>query len=217
LVFVGLKARLPVRLYGHNAVAVLLFPATVGYPRLTRPVIAELSDLLDEVELSGVFHGVVIAANERSFATGAELEEVLAVEGVAAREFARLGQALCNRVAHFPSPVVAAIRGFCLGGGLDLALACHARVAAYDASFGHPGASLGLMTGWGGTERLPRLVGKSAALQILLTADRLPATQAFTLGLVDELVPSKDLIEAAAKRAELMSARRSGPAFPPSA
>ena len=92
--------------------------------------------------------------------------------------------------------MVAAIRGFCLGGGLDLALACHGRVAAYDASFGHPGAGLGLVTGWGGTQRLPRLVGKAAALQMFLTAERIPATQALTMGLVDALAPSSDLLTA---------------------
>jgi enoyl-CoA hydratase/carnithine racemase len=145
---------------------------------------------------------VVIAASAQSFATGAAIEEVAAVEGVAARQFAEMGQALFNQIAHFPLPVVAAIRGYCLGGGLDLALACHARVATYDTSFGHPGASLGVMTGWGGTQRLPRLVGKAAALQILLTAERIPATQALTLGLVDELVSSIDLIECATRRCE---------------
>jgi enoyl-CoA hydratase/carnithine racemase len=188
-----------VELRSHNSVAVLTFPPGVGYPRLTRGLLAEVGELLEEVRLSGLFRGVVIAANARSFATGAAVEEVAAVEGLAARQFAEFGQALGNQIAHFPLPVVAAIRGYCLGGGLDLALACHARLATYDASFGHPGASLGLITGWGGTQRLPRLLGKPAALQILLTADRIPATQALTLGLVDELVPSKDLVDSAAR------------------
>ena len=186
-------------LHSHNSVAVLTFPPDAGYPRLTRALLAEVGGLLEEVRLSGLFRGVVIAANARSFATGAALGEVAAVEGLAARQFAECGQALGNQIVHFPHPVVAAIRGYCLGGGLDLALACHARVATFDVSFGHPGASLGLVTGWGGTQRLPRLLGKAAALQILLTAERIPATQALTLGLVDELVPSRDLVESAAR------------------
>jgi enoyl-CoA hydratase/carnithine racemase len=190
-------------LTGHNSVAVLAFPAGDGYPRLTMGVLVELRGLLKEVRLSGVFQGVVIAANSRSFATGASLEEVASVEGVAARDFAHAGQSLLNEIASFPLPIVAAIRGYCLGGGLDLALACHARVATYDASFGHPGTSLGLITGWGGTQRLTRLIGRAAATQLLLTAERLPASQALTLGLVDELVPSPDLVEAAARRALL--------------
>jgi len=188
-------------LTSHNSVAVLAFPAEAGYPRLTMEVLAELGDLLNEVKLSGLFQGVVIATNSRSFATGASIKEVASVEGVTARDFAEAGQSLFNRVASFPLPIAAAIRGYCLGGGLDLALACHARIATYDASFGHPGASLGLITGWGGIQRLTRLIGKAAATQLLLTAERVPATQALTLGLVDELAPSADLVEVAARRA----------------
>jgi len=188
-------------LSGHNSVAVLTFPPEAGYPRLTMGVLAELGDLLNEVKLSGLFQGVVIAANSRSFATGADVEEVASVEGVTARDFAEAGQSLFNHIANFPLPIAAAIRGYCLGGGLDLALACHSRIATYDASFGHPGASLGLITGWGGIQRLTRLIGRAAATQLLLTGERVPATQALTLGLVDELAPSPDLVEAAARRA----------------
>lgn len=191
-------------LSSHNSVAVLAFPLTAGYPRLTAAVLGEIDDLLEEVEGAGLFNGVVIAANAKSFATGAEIEEVAAAEGFCAREFAVLGQSTCGRIEAFPLPVVAAIRGYCLGGGLDLALACHGRVATYDASFGHPGAALGLVTGWGGTQRLPRLLGKATALQLLLTADRVPATQALSMGLVDELVSSRDLISAAAQRAQAL-------------
>jgi enoyl-CoA hydratase/carnithine racemase len=173
-------------------------------------VLAELGRLLNEVRLSGLFQGAVIAANSRSFATGACLEEIASVEGVTARDFAQAGQILFSHIANFPLPIVAAIRGYCLGGGLDIALACHARVATYDASFGHPGASLGLITGWGGTQRLTRLIGRTAATQLLLTAERVPASQALTLGLVDELVPSPDLVEGAARRA-LAAGRRPVP------
>ena len=167
---------------------------------MTRAVLEELPDLLSTVRREGLFRGVVIASNEESFAIGAELEEIAPLEGVAAQEFARVGQTLFEQIERFPISVVAAIRGYCLGGGLDLALACHGRVATYDASFGHPGAALGLLTGWGGTQRLPRLVGKAQALQVLLTGERIPATQALTLGLVDELVSSADLIECAVRR-----------------
>ncbi len=191
-------------LSSHNSVALLTFPESAGYPRLTTAVLGELDELLEEVQGAGLFRGVVIAANAKSFATGAEIEEVAAVDGLRAREFAQRGQSTCRRIEAFPLPVVAAIRGYCLGGGLDLALACHARIASFDSSFGHPGAALGLVTGWGGTERLPRLLGKATALQMFLTADRIPATQALSMGLVDELASSRDLIPLAAKRAEAM-------------
>lgn len=187
--------------HSHNSVAVLTFPAGAGYPRLTRQVLEELDDLLDSIRAEELFHGVVIAANSESFAIGADIEELIALDGISAREFALTGQAVFQQIERFPLPVVAAIRGFCLGGGLDLALACHARVATYDSSFGHPGGSLGLLTGWGGTQRLPRRIGKAQALQILLTGDRIPATQALTLGLVDELAPAPDLVAWAARMA----------------
>ena len=191
-------------LSSHKSVAVLAFRPTAGYPRLSLAVLGDLDDLLEEVQGAGLFSGVVIAANPKSFATGAEIEEVAALEGFSGREFAARGQDTCRRIATFPLPVVAAIRGYCLGGGLDLALACHGRVATFDASFGHPGAALGLVTGWGGTERLPRLLGKPAALQLFLTADRIPATQALTMGLVDALVSCRDLLGAAAQRAQAL-------------
>ena len=191
-------------LLSQDSVAVLAFSPSAGYPRLTIAVLGELDELLEEVQGAGLFRGVVIAANAQSFATGAEIEEVAALEGFCAREFAERGQSTCRRIEAFPLPVVAAIRGHCLGGGLDLALACHGRVASFDSSFGHPGAALGLVTGWGGTGRLPRRVGKSTALQMFLTADRIPATQALSMGLVDELAPCRDLVPMAAKRAEAM-------------
>ncbi len=192
-----------------NSIAILSFAREGEYPRLAHAVMEELRNVLATLRRGALFRGVVIAANPKSFATGAELEEITALEGIAARDFARAGQQLFRDVAQFPVPVVAAIRGFCLGGALDLALACHRRVATYDASFGHPGATLGLMTGWGGTQRLPRLVGRSAALQILLTGEKIPAPQALTLGLVDELVSSADLVDCAVKHAERMGEIRS--------
>jgi len=196
----------------HDSVAVLAFAHSAAYPRLTRTAWEKLADLLEEVRCAGLFTAVVIGSNSKSFASGADLNEVAELEGLSAREFAELGQATCRTISSFPFPVVAAIRGYCLGGGLDLALACHGRVATYDASFGHPGATVGIMTGWGGTQRLPRLLGTAATLQMLLTGERIPASQALTLGLVDELAPARDLVSAAAKRAralqEKFSARR---------
>jgi len=202
-----------VDLSSNDSIAILSFPEQPEYPRLSRDVLRELSDQLLAVCSSGAFRGVVIAANSRSFAVGAKLEEVTALSGVAAFEFARLGQGICCEIARASLPVVAAIRGFCLGGGLDLALACHGRVAAYDSSFGSPGATLGLVTGWGGTGRLPRRVGRTAALQMLVTGERVPATQALTVGLVDELVPSADLMPAALNRLAVVASTRWVPAF----
>jgi enoyl-CoA hydratase len=192
-------------LYAHDSVAVIALAAGEAYPRLRRALLEELRAHLELIRRENFFPGVVIAS-AGSFAAGADLEEIANLRGLAARDFAFEGQRLFNVIASFPMPVVAAIRGFCLGGGLDLALACHARVASYDASFGHPGAALGLMTGWGGTQRLPRLVGRTAALQMLVTGERVPATQALSMGLVDELASNQDLIPRAAERAQRIAA-----------
>jgi enoyl-CoA hydratase len=190
----------------QNSIAILAFRAEDQHPRLNSETLKELAARLDEIRDSGLFRGVVIASSEHSFATGAEIEEIAQLEGFPARRFAQRGQALLNSIAQFPIPIIAAIRGFCLGGGMDLALACHGSAATFDSSFAHPGGTLGLMTGWGGTQRLPRMLGKSAALQMLLTGERIPATQALTLGLVDELVSSQDLIRRAVALAERRAA-----------
>ena len=198
----------PVNFQSQNSIAVLSFDAEDRHPRLNTGTLVELAARLDEIRASDLFHGVVINSSNFSFATGAEIEEIIQIHGLAARRFAERGQNLMNTIARFPVPVIAAIRGFCLGGGFDLALACHGRVATFDSSFGHPGGSLGLITGWGGTQRLPIKLGKSAALQILLTGERIPATQAVTMGLVDELVPSQDLTAHAVALAQLRATQR---------
>jgi enoyl-CoA hydratase/carnithine racemase len=118
--------------------------------------------------------------------------------------FAKAGQRLMNAVAQFPAPVYAAIRGYCMGGGLDLALACHRRIAAPNAVFGHRGAALGVVTGWGGTQRLPRLVGKSRALAMFVAAEKLHAQQARSIGLVDAI--AEDPVAEASRRIEHLSA-----------
>jgi len=103
------------------------------------------------------------------------------------REFAERGQSLMKRIEDLPITTVAAINGYCFGGGLDLALACKKRFASHDTLFCHPGVGLGIITGWGGTQRLPRLVGEGPAMEMLLTASRLTAKEAMRIGLVDEL------------------------------
>lgn len=128
---------------------------------------------------------MVIAGNERFFSAGADLGEILALGGPDAYEFSRAGQMLMSTIAGFPAPVHAAISGYCMGGGLDLALACHRRIAGPHAIFGHRGAALGLITGWGGTQRLPRLIGRGRALQMFAAAEKVGAEQALRMGLVN--------------------------------
>jgi enoyl-CoA hydratase/carnithine racemase len=131
---------------------------------------------------------LIIAGNDKFFSAGADLQEIAALTGPGAYEFSRMGQDLMTAIANFPARIVAAISGYCMGGGLDLALACHRRIASPHAVFGHRGAAFGLITGWGGTQRLPRLIGKARALQMLVEAGKLHAPEALKIGLVDGIV-----------------------------
>ena len=160
-----------------------------GTNRLTRACVlaltAALADLKDELKKH--YRPLIVAGNRRFFSVGADLNEIAALTGTEAYRFSAMGQALMNALASYPAPVIAAIEGHCMGGGLDLALACHRRIAAPHAVFGHRGAALGLMTGWGGTQRLPRLIGKSRALELFVAAEKISAVRALEIGLVDAI------------------------------
>ena len=151
---------------------------------------------------------MVIHGSDKSFAAGAEIAEVGALTGVAALDFSRSAQLYFERLSRSPKPIVAAIQGYCLGGGLDLALACHYRIATPDAALGHPGATLGLLTGWGGTQRLPRLLGRARAFELLLLGQPINAERALQVGLVDQIVPRPTFLERALTRAKSLSLER---------
>lgn len=153
--------------------------------RLDRDFVERLTTAMREISTSSL--PLVITGNKKFFSAGADLNEISALTGPAAYEFAKSGQVLMHAVASYPQPVFAAISGFCMGGGLDLTLACHYRIASPDAVFGHRGAALGLITGWGGTQRLPRLVGKARALQMFVAAEKIDAVYALQIGLVDAI------------------------------
>ncbi len=172
-------------------VRILRLASRDGTNRLTRAcvlaltlAIAELkNDLKDELKK----RPLIVAGNRQFFSVGADLNEIAALTGPEAYRFSAMGQALMNAIASYPAPVIAAIEGHCMGGGLDLALACHRRIAAPHAVFGHRGAALGLMTGWGGTQRLPRLIGKSRALELFVAAEKVSAARALEIGMVDAI------------------------------
>ena len=153
--------------------------------RLTREVVLALTKAISEWATAA--RPLMIAGNQRFFSAGADLREIAALDAASAYEFSKMGQLLMSEIENFPAPIYAVISGYCMGGGLDLALACHHRIASPHAVFGHRGAALGLITGWGGTQRLPRLIGKAAALQIFVAAEKLSAGDALRLGLVDTI------------------------------
>ena len=156
-----------------------------GMNRLSSATVLALTDAVRK--LAGNNRPLIITGNEHFFSAGADLNEIAALAGPSAYEFARTGQELMRTVGEFPAPVYAAISGYCVGGGLDLALACHGRIAAPHAVFGHRGAALGLITGWGGTQRLPRLIGKARALEMFIAAGKIRADQALNMGLIDAI------------------------------
>jgi enoyl-CoA hydratase len=130
---------------------------------------------------------LIITGNEKFFSAGADLEEIKDLTAPQALEFSRMGRSLMESIENFRAPVFAAIFGYCMGGGLDFALACHYRIAQPQAIFGHRGAALGLITGWGGTQRLPRLLGKGPALELFVAAEKISALRALEIGLIDEI------------------------------
>lgn len=170
--------------------ATLTLASEDGTNKLGREVIQELlgcvTGLCARAE-EGEIQRLIIRGNEKFFSAGADLNQIAQLTGPRAFEFSRMGQKLMLAIAQFPVPVIAAIRGYCMGGGMDLVLACHYRIASPDAMFGHRGASLGLITGWGGTQRLPRLIGKARAMQMFLLAEMVKAEEAKRIGLVDEI------------------------------
>jgi len=173
---------------GHDGgVLFLTLVSRDGMNRLTRRKVAALKDEIEGLSSPGPPVVPLVISGDPIFSAGADLNEISQLNGPDALAFARMGQELMNVVAAHPAPVYAAIRGFCMGGGLDLALACHHRVATPHAVFGHRGAALGLITGWGGTQRLSRLVGKGRALEMFVAAEKITAQHALRIGLVDAI------------------------------
>ena len=168
-----------------DGIKVLRLISPDGTNRLSRACVRDLTAAIEH--LAADPQPLVITGNHRFFSAGADLNEITAL-GSDAFEFARMGQRLMRAVDQFPASVCAAIWGYCMGGGLDLALACHFRLCHPHAEFGHRGAALGLITGWGGTQRLPRLVGRGRALQMFVAAEKVRAAEALRIGLVDSVV-----------------------------
>jgi enoyl-CoA hydratase len=192
----------------HGGVHVLRLQSEDGTNRLTRNCVLSLTDEIGRLARQAAspvipglpIAGLVIAGNARFFSAGADLAEISALDGPSAYEFSKMGQALMTAIADFPAPVYAAIAGYCMGGGLDLALACDHRIASPHALFGHRGAALGLITGWGGTQRLPRLIGKGRALEMFVAAEKVSAKHALKIGLIEAI--ADDPIAEAVRRLE---------------
>ena len=145
---------------------------------------------------------IVTGSGEKSFISGADINELAVLDPRGAEEISRFGQRVLDTLERSPKPVIAAINGYAFGGGCELALACHMRLASENAVLGLPEVSLGIIPGYGGTQRLPRLIGAGRALELMLSAGRVKADEAFRLGLVNRVVPQAQLLDEAVKLAE---------------
>jgi enoyl-CoA hydratase len=162
---------------------------------INRDVMNDLNILADEIEKNVEIRAVIITgAGQKAFVAGADISEFLGLTGAEGVNLARTGQNIFFKIENCSKPVVAAVNGFALGGGCELAMACHFRIASENAKFGQPEVNLGLIPGYGGTQRLVQLVGKGRALELLMTGNMIDASIALEYGLVNHVVPQEDLL-----------------------
>ena len=152
--------------------------------------------IYDDENVKGI---IITGSGENAFAAGADIDELAGLNELNARKFSENGQEIFAMIEECPKPVIAAVNGYALGGGCELALACHLRIASSNAKFGQPETSLGIVPGYGGTQRLPFIIGKGKALEMMLTGDMIKAVDALKIGLVSEVVESPSQLAYAAK------------------
>jgi enoyl-CoA hydratase/carnithine racemase len=181
--------------------------ASIAYVTVNRPqklnalnqkAVQELADCFERIAKEAGAQGVILTGSgEKAFVAGADISELATLTPVEARETALRGQALMNRIENLGKPVVAAVNGFALGGGCEMAMACTLRIAADNARFGQPEVKLGIIPGYAGTQRLPRLIGKGRALEMILGAEPISAEEAWRIGLANQVVSLSELIPTA--------------------
>src|SRR5438270_2293140 len=182
---------------------------SIAYVTVNRPKVLNALNMATMEELRAAFHDikndtsirVVIftGAGEKAFVAGADISELAKHDAVSGKEYTHRGQSVLNLIENLGKPVIACINGFALGGGCEIAMACTMRLASDNAKLGQPEVKLGIIPGYGGTQRLPRLVGKGIAMQLLLAGEMIGAQEAHRIGLVNEVVPAAEVIGRAAR------------------
>lgn len=175
---------------------------------LNNQTLAELSDLISSLQSDSEVAVIIITgAGKKAFVAGADIKEINKLDMITAKEFSENGQAVFNSIENSDKPVIAAVNGFALGGGCELALACHIRIASEEAKFGQPEINLGIIPGYGGTQRLARLVNTGIAMEIILTGDMISALEALRIGLVNKVYPAGDLLDKAKELASKIAGK----------
>ena len=165
-------------------IALIRFNRPAQRNSLSIAALNELASKLDELAALKEIKAIIFTGAADVFASGADIRELAQLNSSSALQFSQRGQRIFQRIAGAPQLTIAAINGYCMGGALDLALACDIRVASSDAVFAHPGARLGIITGWGGTQRLPRIIGRARSIELFATGRRLNSQEALLIGLV---------------------------------
>ena len=171
----------------NGSIATLRFCRPLERNPLSIDTLNTLDKTLKRLSEDEAVRVIILTGTEDIFLSGANIRELTTVDTETAKAFSKKGQALTQAIAENNAVTIAAINGYCMGGGLDFALACHIRIASNSAVFAHPGAKLGIITGWGGTQRLPRIVGRTRALEMFTTARRISSAEALTSGLITQI------------------------------
>lgn len=174
---------------------------------LNAKTIEELDAVFDELNSDEVFVIILTGSGEKAFVAGADISELNKLDTISAKEFAERGQAVFSKIQNFDKPVIAAVNGFALGGGCELALACHIRIASDNAKFGQPEVNLGIIPGYGGTQRLARVINTGRAAEYILTGDMIDAKEAFRIGLVSRVFPQSELMNRAIEMAKKIAGK----------
>ena len=193
---------------GDNGIATITFNRPQALNALNAELLQEFSHALDEISGNESIRVLILTgAGEKAFVAGADITELARFDPLGAKEFAQMGHDTIHKLQSLPIPVIAAVNGFALGGGTEIAIACDFIYASENASFGQPEINLGLIPGFGGTQRLPRLIGKNRAKELILTGKMISAGEARELGLVNQVCPQDGLMDDVLKTAKTMASK----------
>ena len=191
----------------QDGLGILTMNRPAALNALNKETMDELCELLTAIKNDPSIKVVILTGAEKSFVAGADIKEMLPMTAAEGQAWGRLGQTVFNMIENLPQPVIAAINGFALGGGCELAMSCDIRIASEKAKFGQPEVTLGITPGFAGTQRLPRLVGKGRAKQLLYTGDVIDAQEAYRIGLVNVVAPAEELMATAKVMAQKIQSR----------